>query len=201
MPPPQRTRRRFAACSRPACPSALGTDATRVASYNPWVALSWLVNGTTVGGLLLYPEATRLDRLEALRLYTHGSAWMSREDDVKGRIAPGQYADFAILSADYLRVPADEIRNIVSVLTAVDGRIVYAADDFAALSPPLPPVSPEWTPLRHYGGHSLAKEPAPIEAPHRCVGGAHPRVRQTSGRASGGVRSLWGAWGCGCWAY
>jgi hypothetical protein len=125
---------------------------------------------------------------------------MSREDDVKGQIAPGQYADFAILSADYLRVPDQEIRNIVSLLTAVDGRIVYAADHFAALSPPLPPVSPEWTPLRH-SGHSLAKEPARIEAPHRCVGGAHARIRQTSGRATAGMRSLWGAWGCGCWAY
>src|SRR5262245_5138649 len=182
-------------------PVGLGTDATRVASYNPWVALSWLVNGTTVGGLRLYPEANRLDRVTALRLYTRGSAWMSREDDVKGQIAPGQYADFAILSADYLRVPDQEIRNIVSVLTAVDGRIVYAADNFAALSPPLPPVSPEWTPVRQYGSHSLPKEPARVEAPQRCFGGAHPHIRQTSGRATTGMRSLWGAWGCGCWAY
>ena len=182
-------------------PVGLGTDATRVASYNPWVALSWLVNGTTVGGLRLYPDANRLDRLTALRLYTRGSAWMSREDDVKGQIAPGQYADFTILSADYLRVPDHEIRNIVSVLTAVGGRIVYAADNFASLSPPLPPVSPEWTPVRHYGRYSLAKEPARVEAPHRCVGGAHARIRQTSGHATAGMRSMWGAWGCGCWAY
>ena len=182
-------------------PVGLGTDATRVASYNPWVALSWLVNGTTVGGLRLYPEANRLDRLAALRLYTRGSAWMSREDDVKGQIAPGQYADFTILSADYLRVPDREIRDIVSVLTAVDGRIVYAADNFAALSPPLPPASPTWTPVREYGGYSLPKQPARVEAPHRCSIGAHARIRQTHGRAAEGMRSLWGAWGCGCWAY
>jgi predicted amidohydrolase YtcJ len=182
-------------------PVGLGTDATRVASYNPWVALSWLVNGTTVGGLRLYPEASRLDRLAALRLYTHGSAWMSREDDVKGRIAPGQYADFAILSADYLRIPADEIRNIVSVLTAVDGRIVYAADDFAALSPPLPPASPEWTPVRHYGGYALPKASVPIEAGHRCAAAAHAGTRHTCNRAGEGMQAFWGAWGCGCWAY
>ena len=107
------TRRRSGACSRWAFRSALGTDATRVASYNPWVALSWLVTGTTVGGLTLYPEENRLDRETALRLFTRGSAWMSREDDVKGRIAPGQYADFAALSADYFSVPDTEIRDIV----------------------------------------------------------------------------------------
>lgn len=182
-------------------PVGLGTDATRVASYNPWVALSWLANGTTVGGLRLYPDTNRLDRLAALRLYTHGSAWMSREDNVKGRIAPDQYADFTILSADYLRVPDDEIRNIVSVLTAVDGRIVYAADKFAALSPPLPPASPEWTPVRRYGGYSPSREPARIAAPHRCAAGAHTGGRQASGRTAAGPRPLWGTWGCGCWAY
>ncbi|MBX4145444.1 amidohydrolase family protein, partial [Ralstonia pickettii] len=33
-----------------------GTDATRVASYNPWVSLSWLVTGKTIGGLRMYPQ-------------------------------------------------------------------------------------------------------------------------------------------------
>ena len=70
-------------------PVGLGTDATRVATYNPWTALSWLVSGHTVGGLAIYPPHNRLDRLTALRLYTSGSAWMSHEDDVKGRLAPG----------------------------------------------------------------------------------------------------------------
>ena len=83
-------------------PVGLGTDATRVASYNPWVALSWLVTGATVGGLTLYPERNRLDRQTALELYTKGSAWMSREDEVKGSIAPGQYADFTALSVGLL---------------------------------------------------------------------------------------------------
>ena len=39
-----------------------GTDATRVASYNPWVSLAWLVTGRTVGGLSLYPQRNCLDR-------------------------------------------------------------------------------------------------------------------------------------------
>ena len=67
-------------------PVGAGTDATRVASYNPWVSLYWLVTGKTVGGTALYPEANRLDRTEALRLYTVGSAWFSGEEDKKGSI-------------------------------------------------------------------------------------------------------------------
>jgi predicted amidohydrolase YtcJ len=50
-------------------PVGAGTDATRVASYNPWVSLYWLVAGKTVGGTPLYPEANRLDRMEAPRRY------------------------------------------------------------------------------------------------------------------------------------
>lgn len=70
-------------------PVGAGTDATRVASYNPWVSLYWLSTGKTMGGLSLYPEANRLDRETALKLWTQGSAWFSGEGDVKGTIAPG----------------------------------------------------------------------------------------------------------------
>jgi len=54
-------------------PVGAGTDATRVASYNPFVSLYWLVTGKTVGGTSLYPELNRMSRMEALRLYTVGS--------------------------------------------------------------------------------------------------------------------------------
>src|SRR2546430_5288748 len=46
-------------------PVGAGTDATRVASYNPWLSLYWLVAGKTIGGASLYPEANRLSREEA----------------------------------------------------------------------------------------------------------------------------------------
>ncbi len=183
-------------------PVGAGTDATRVASFNPWVSLSWLVTGNTVGGLNLYPPANRLDRETALRLYTHGSAWMSREDEVKGRIAVGQYADFAALSADYFTVPEAEIRHIVSVLTAVDGKIVYGAEEFSHLAPPLPPASPDWSPVRSYGG--FAPEPSPAgaaaSAAHRCVAATH-RVYRSSAPGRAALEALWGPLGCGCWAY
>src|SRR5262249_10534677 len=86
-------------------PVGAGTDATRVSSYNPWVSLWWLVTGKSLGGLSLYPEKNRLSREEALRLFTVGSAWFSRDDDAKGRIANGQLGDLAVLSDDYFAVP------------------------------------------------------------------------------------------------
>lgn len=141
-------------------PMGAGTDLTRVSSYNPWLSLYWMVSGKTVGGTELYPEESRLTREEALRLYTVGSAWFSGEEAVKGRIAAGQLADFAILSADYLSVPEEQIKDIEAVLTVLGGEVVYAAKGgpFDALGegltpPPLPPVSPAWAPVAHFGGY------------------------------------------------
>lgn len=99
--------------------------------YNPWVALYWLVAGKTLGGAKLYPEANRLDRMTALRLFTVGSSWFSSEDGKKGAIIPGQLADLAILSADYFSVPEEQIKQIESVLTIVDGKVVFGAGEFA----------------------------------------------------------------------
>ncbi|MCK6461979.1 MAG: amidohydrolase [Planctomycetes bacterium] len=129
-------------------PVGAGTDATRVSSHNPWVALHWMVTGKTVGGTRLASDANLLTREEALRLYTVGSAWFSGDEGAKGRIAPGQYADFAILSEDYFAVPEDRIRALESVLTVTGGDIVHAAEPFAALGPPpLPPATPAWSPV------------------------------------------------------
>ncbi len=116
-------------------PVGAGTDATRVASYNPWISLYWMVSGKTVGGLQLASPENRLSREEALRLYTVGTAWFSGEEKIKGRIAPGQFADFAILSDDYMTVPEEQIRKIESVLTVTGGDVVYSADPFTAFAP------------------------------------------------------------------
>lgn len=128
-------------------PVGAGTDATRVASYNPFVALSWLTTGRTVGGTSLYPSANLLSRDEALKLYTEGSAWFSNEETLKGRIEPNYLADLAVLNKDYFSIDDDEIRGLRSTLTIVDGKIVYASDEFAQLAPPELPVSPSWSPL------------------------------------------------------
>jgi predicted amidohydrolase YtcJ len=138
-------------------PVGAGTDATRVASYNPWVSLYWLVTGRTVGGYELWTSKNRLDRVEALRLYTQGSAWFSRDDEVKGTLTPGQYADLAVLSADYFTVEDEEIKRIESVLTIMDGDIVFAQGPFASLAPPPLPVEPDWSPVKEFGGAYIAR--------------------------------------------
>jgi predicted amidohydrolase YtcJ len=146
-------------------PVGAGTDATRVASYNPFVSLYWLVAGKTVGGTALYPEANRLDRAEALRRYTVGSAWFSGEEDKKGSVEVDKLADLAVLSADYFSVPEEEIKRIESVLTVVGGKVVYGAEEFARLAPPPLPISPDWSPVKVYGGDHPA-QPAPA---HPCA--------------------------------
>ncbi len=134
-------------------PLGAGTDATRVSSHNPWLSLYWMVSGRTVGGAELYPAENRLTRLEALRLYTAGSAWLSGEEGSKGTLKPGMFADFAVLSADYFTVPVEDLRTIESVLTVVGGEPVYGAGPYAELSPALPEPSPAWSPVGTFGGY------------------------------------------------
>lgn len=191
-------------------PVGAGTDATRVASYNPWVALYWLVTGRTVGGMAMYADDNILEREEALRLWTRGSAWFSDEEARKGMLAPGQYADFALLSADFFRVPDIEIQNITSVLTVVGGRIVHGDGTFAPLAPSLPPPMPDWSPVRHHGGyqpgtlgqaasmagmHAHGHAHGPACNVHRDGHAAH------HDHAGGDLRGFWGALGCSCFAF
>ncbi|BCS32654.1 amidohydrolase [Luteitalea sp. TBR-22] len=142
-------------------PVGLGTDGTRVASYNPWLVLYWLVSGRSVGGTPLLSKANRLDRARALELFTVGSAWFSGEGHLKGRIAPGQYADMALLSRDYFAVPEDEIPHIESVLTITGGIAVHAAGAYTHLVPDLEPILPAWSPVRLFGGYNRSLDVRP----------------------------------------
>ena len=135
-------------------PLGAGTDATRVASYNPFVSLYWLITGKTVGGTPLYADANRLERMEALRLWTASSAWFSSEQGKKGALVPGQLADLAVLSSDYFSIPDEDIKRLESVLTLVGGKTVHAAAEFAALAPPALPVLPAWSPVAKFGGYA-----------------------------------------------
>jgi len=134
-------------------PVGAGTDATRVASYNPFVSLYWLVSGKTVGGTRMAADANRFDRMEALRLWTVGSSWFSSDDGKKGALVPGQLADLAVLTADYFSIPEEQIKGLQSVLTIIGGKMVYATAEFKDMSPPPLPVNPEWSPIATYGGY------------------------------------------------
>jgi predicted amidohydrolase YtcJ len=180
-------------------PVGAGTDGTRVASYNPWVALYWLVSGRTVGGAALKHDRERLDRTEALRLWTEGSAWFSSEEASKGRITPGHHADMTVLDRDYFAVSEEEIRSIVSLLTLVGGRVVHGDGDFKDLAPPLPPPMPDWSPVRAYGGYFRATA-APANAACRVHRHAHANPTRSPVQPRD-LSAFWGALGCGCFAF
>lgn len=93
------------------------------------------------------------DRFTAMRIYTSGSAWFTGEEKLKGQIVKGMYGDISILSADYFSILTDDIRNLESLLTSVNGKIVYAAGEYRPLDIPAPAVIPEWSPVKYYGGY------------------------------------------------
>jgi len=106
-----------------------------VSSYNPFVALQWYLDGTTIGGVRTRGDAEAPSRRQALEMYTRNSAFMANDDDKRGTLEPGKFADLAVLSSDYLTAPVREIGKIRSLLTMVGGNVVYAERPFANLAP------------------------------------------------------------------
>ena len=193
-----------------------GTDATRVASYNPWVALAWLVTGKTVGGLRIYPTRNRLDRETALRMWTENVTWFSSEEGKKGRIEVGQFADLVVPDRDYFACSEDEIADIAAALTIVGGKVVYGAGEFAAFDETAPPPAmPDWSPVRRFGGYAAWGESsssgqaairrslaAACGCANRCGIHGHDHAAAQSARLPiSDLRSFWGALGCSCFAF
>jgi predicted amidohydrolase YtcJ len=183
-----------------------GTDATRVASYNPWVSLAWLVTGRTVGGLSLYPQRNCLDRETALRMWSENVTWFSNEEGRKGRIQVGQLADLIVPDRDYFSCAEQEIAGITSLLTVVGGRVVYGSGSFARFDDQAPPPAmPDWSPVRVYGGYGAWGDPMQRVVAPACT--SHCNVH-SHGHAAGwsanlpiaDLKSFWGALGCSCWA-
>jgi predicted amidohydrolase YtcJ len=134
-------------------PVGLGTDGTRVASFNPWIALYWITTGKTIGGVQVMGTENTLTRTEALGLFTTGSYSLIKEEKIKGKIEKGFAADLVILNKDYFTVDEIEIPSISSLLTMVDGKVVYALGDYEVLSPPRLQIIPAWSPVKFYGGY------------------------------------------------
>jgi len=195
-------------------PLSAGTDATRVASYNPWVSLAWLVTGRTVGGLKIYPQRNCLDRETALRMWTEKVTWFSNEEGRKGRIEVGQLADLIVPDRDYFSCPDEEIADITADLTIVGGRIVYGGGEFARFDEGAPPPAmPEWSPVRHFGGYAawartghespvtMHMGASPCGCPRDCGIHGHGHARAWSSKVPvRDFRAFWGAFGCTCWA-
>ena len=125
----------------------------------------------------MYDESNRLDRMEALRLWTVGSSWFSGDSGVKGSIEVGQLADLAVLSADYFSIPEEQIKSLESFLTIVGGKIVYAENEYKQFAPPALPISPSWSPVKTFGGYQNPHSQAVGELQshshnHRMCGGS-----------------------------
>ena len=123
----------LATAKRLGLPIGAGTDAHRVASYNPFTCLQWLLDGKTVSGVAVRGTEETPNRADALRFYTIGSAWFSQDEDNRGSLEAGKLADLAVLSKDYMSAPVEQIGGIESLLTMVGGKIVYAAGSFKQL--------------------------------------------------------------------
>lgn len=192
-----------------------GTDATRVASYNPWVSLSWLVTGQTVGGLQLTPQRNCLDREAALRMWTENVTWFSNEEGKKGRIEVGQLADLVVPDRDFFACPESDIADTTALLTVVGGKVVYGVGDFAAHDGAAPPPAmPDWSPVRTFGGYGGwgDQEGAPLQAVVRRAAAAcacandcnvHGHQHATAWSSQlpiADLKGFWGALGCACWA-
>ncbi|RBL92439.1 amidohydrolase [Chitinophaga flava] len=134
-------------------PLAMTTDAFRASSFNPWTNISWMITGKSVSGSEMLAKNNRLTRAEALKLFTIGPAWFEHQEDENGRIAPGYLADFALLNKDFFTISDNEIKSVSSVLTIVDGRVVFGAQEFSNLSPKLPETIPSWSPVKYFGGY------------------------------------------------
>jgi predicted amidohydrolase YtcJ len=192
-----------------------GTDATRVASYNPWVSLAWLVTGRTVGGLRITPQRNCLGRETALRMWTENVTWFSNEEGRKGRIQVGQLADLIVPDRDFFSCSEDEIADTTSELTIVGGRIVYGAGAWAPLDENgPPPAMPDWSPVRTFRGYgawgvdsgtNLTTSERRLTAACGCGtscnvhGHSHARAWSSTIPVSD-LKSFWGALGCACWA-
>ncbi|OWQ88451.1 amidohydrolase [Roseateles aquatilis] len=189
-----------------------GTDATRVASYNPWVSLSWMITGRTVGGLQVTPQRNCLDRETALRMWTERVTWFSNEQGVKGQIAAGQLADLIVPDRDFFGCPESEIADMSALLTMVGGKVVWGAGEFGDLDDAAPPPAmPDWSPVRRYGGYGAwGAEGRPLQAAMQRVacacatecnlhGHSHASAWASEIPASD-LHGFWGALGCACWA-
>jgi predicted amidohydrolase YtcJ len=185
-----------------------GTDATRVASYNPWVSLAWLITGKTVGELSLYPRSNCADRQTALRMWTENGTWFSNEEGKKGRIAVDQLADLVVPDRDFLSCPENAIADTTALLTVVGGKIVYAAGEFARYDENAPPPAmPDWSPVRSFGGYAgwagakVAKIAPTCQCAHGCTLHGHQHQKAwTAQLPISDLKSFWGALGCSCWA-
>jgi len=118
-------------------PFALATDNCPPSLFHPiWHCIARRHPGT---GEEVAPSQ-RLTREETIRAATRGGAYLTFEENLKGSIEAGKFADMIVLSDDIMTVHEDRIKDIVSELTIVGGKIVHGGDEPSTAEPAAPPV-------------------------------------------------------------
>jgi predicted amidohydrolase YtcJ len=124
----------FRSLVRSGIPLGAGTDATVVGPMDPWLMMYFMTTGNNNAGQPTLMSGQTISRLDALRMYTSGSAYLSFDDDTVGTIEPGKFADLAVLSDNPLTVSDNKFRKMSSDLTLVNGNVVNRAGAFAHVS-------------------------------------------------------------------
>jgi predicted amidohydrolase YtcJ len=108
-------------------PCGAGSDATNVGALNPWLLMYYMTTMKNNAGVAATPPNQQITRLEALRMYTMGSAYLSFDDDRLGSIETGKLADLVVLNGDPLTVSDNAFRKLRSVLTMQAGKVVHGS--------------------------------------------------------------------------
>jgi predicted amidohydrolase YtcJ len=107
-----------------------GSDSAQISTLDPWLMIYYMVTGKNSSGVLIN-DKQQLTRMEAIRVYTAENGWFLKEEDQLGSIEPGKLGDLVVLSDDYFdaqKVPDEAIKKLKSVMTVVDGKVVYQAE-------------------------------------------------------------------------
>jgi predicted amidohydrolase YtcJ len=104
--------------------TGMSSDGMQIAPMNPWIHMYYATTGLNARHVQINPQQ-QISRQEVLRLYTASNGWFLRKEDKLGTIETGKLADLVVLNRDYFAVPDEDLKQIRSALTIVDGRIVH----------------------------------------------------------------------------
>ena len=106
----------------------------------------------------------------------------------------------AAYSEDFFSIPEERIKHLESVLTIVDGKPVYASAEFSDLSPPPLAVSPDWSPVKHFGGYHNESKISFAAVPSRKTSNTQNQqnLHLSSLSMPGSLSQYWGGLACAC---
>jgi predicted amidohydrolase YtcJ len=113
-------------------PVSGGTDSS-VVPYSPlWVFYHFITRDTISGGTMGAEQ--KISREDALRMVTRNHWYLTFEENTKGVIAAGRFADLVVLPEDIMTIPAKRIEQMRVMMTMVGGKVVYRDASFRTVT-------------------------------------------------------------------